>query len=177
MAGMVIAALSGCQGGSDHESSGIAPSQTSSRSSPTSTSLDAATISRADAACKPNAMWIGSHPNAAPVPGFDYRDPDPSLLPTVATYLEKAPIYHGLADTLARLDPPKQGSQVWRRLVEDVQRFETISDRQIDAARHADAAAWTMELAHKQALLKTLDGDIEAAGFTVGYPCWAVFHS
>jgi hypothetical protein len=176
-AGLLVLALCDCQGRSGHESAGKAGSHASSGSSAISTSLDEVTSRRADAACRPDATWIASHPNAAPVPGFNYSDPDPSLLPKVATHLQKAPIYHGLAGTLAALDPPTKGAPAWRRLVADAERFEKISARQIADARRSDATAWTKDLAHKQALLKTLDADIEAAGFTVGDPCWVVYHS
>jgi hypothetical protein len=177
-AGFVVLAVGGCQGGGSNEgSSDTARSGTSASSSPSPGALDDGIMRRADAACRPDAKWIASHANAAPVPGFDYQDPDPTLLPKVATYLQKAPIYHGLADTLAGLDPPTQGTKVWRRLLGDVHRFETISQRQIDDARHADAAGWTRELAHKQPVLNALDRDVEAAGFTLDDPCWVVLHS
>lgn len=160
LAAVAAAATAGCGSSSHHGDRATAGDGT-------------AFLSSVDAVC---AKAVAAHKDHAfPVPDFDPESPDPSELPTVGDYFAA---YGGLPTTTAALHalhPPSGDTAAWQRLLADADQIVANSQRQIEAARRRDTAAFVTTVHTANGLIDQINAAAGRLGISSDSPCHQVF--
>ena len=128
------------------------------------TSVDRATWSRADAACRPLLHWFRVHPHA--LTGFNPVTPTSASLRRFAVTAHTIPLYqpHALTRVVHQVGEPARDPEAWARLTDDFRRFDVLTQREVRDAVRGDVRAWGLDYTRKRALLGKLGADLVGAG-------------
>jgi hypothetical protein len=138
--------------------------------------LDEEFIAEVDAVCARANAQIKAQHGEFPYKSFDPLHPDTKLLPKVGEYFAAT---QGITDRvpheLGELEVPAKGSILWHTLLEYAARERAIADRQISAAKAADAAAFVTTVKEIQKTNATVQKLALAGGFKATSPCTQLF--
>jgi hypothetical protein len=122
------------------------------------------------------ARAVAAHASHSfPVPGFDPEQPDPSQLPTVASYFAR---YGGLPQTTAalhRLTPPAGHATAWGDLLNTADQMAANAQHQIAAARARNVTTFVQTVQTANRLIASINASDARFGFSSGSPCGQVF--